>query len=1218
MAQTVCRTLGALHGQRVIHKDINPNNIVLDPEHPTDARLIDFGLASRMSRESVQLQQAGHWVGTLAYISPEQTGRMNRPVDYRTDLYSLGATFYHALTGVPPFDTRDPMELVHAHMARAVVPPSKLRPEVPQALDEIVLKLMAKAPEDRYQSADGVAADLSLVARLMQEGALGGVFRAGERDALGKFLIPEHLYGRQAQVDGLMEVFGRIERARCALVLVEGIAGAGKTALIQEVLKPITRARGNYVRGKCDPLRRNVPYASLLQGLEPLVASLLTLDEGALAQWKGKLAEALGPNGALITRLLPALEHVIGPQPEPGELTPGEAQNRFNRVFRSFLMAFAGADHPLVVALDDLQWADSATLKLLEVLLAGGDTSHLLIIGSAREEEVDAAHPLTHMLESLRKAAVDVTRLHIGPLKREDVLALLRDTLRRDALTDGTEKSAQDDADLVALADLLLDRTQGNAFFLNQLLLAFHQDGALRFDLQTRLWTWDLGQLKRAGYRSGVEGLIAGKILRLPPQTQRALQGAACIGSAFDLATLAKALEMPLGELVSSLNPAITEGLIEARGEAYVLFHQGVDGTEITEGFQASCAFLHDYIRQAAASTLAADARAALHLRLGRLRLAATTDQPEALEAALFDILGHFHQATAALITDPTERLSLAKLALRAGKKARDAVAFDAAAKHLAFGAAMLGDGAQTTDPAPDPALAFELLTELGRCHYLTGAFTEAEAIFERLLASTTDPLARAHVVTIKLTLYLNVGRLADVVEQGLQALAIFGHEIPGEPGGDLIGAELTAVLGLMANRDIDSLKDLPPMSDLGQFSAVALMFFACIASYLSGRTALWQVLVLRMVRTCIEKGNTPFGAYAYPAMAMIVGPGLGDYKAAHAWGRVGVDVGERSGSLSFRCVANFLMGCFIDYWGRPLRDSVTVMEQAFQDGLDSGNLIYCAYCLSGIGIAAAGSGQPLSELAQRANQGWVFSRKIQYDDIAQYYPIYQQYIRALSGKTRAPTSLSDDAFDEDAFLAQLVPRSFHVPRHVMHILKMQLCYLFGDLEGAQRQAEASEGLLAVSFALHHATDHHLYRALVEAAAAGGPDATPAQVEAAIARVEAAHKQFCTWAANAPANFGHKVKLLGGGESPALLATKSALSTPTSKPPPKPAPKGFCRLRPSPASASACFTSSTSAPARPSSTSTTPPRPTPAGVQPPRPASLLSATACAPIKSLSP
>jgi predicted ATPase/serine phosphatase RsbU (regulator of sigma subunit) len=1116
MAQALSRSLDALHAQGIVHKDINPNNVLLPADHPGACRIIDFGLSSRLSRETSLVQQHyGGWVGTLAYISPEQTGRMNRPVDYRTDLYSLGATLYHALTGSPPFDTQDPMALVHAHMARAPLPPSRVKPDlqIPSALDAVLLTLLAKAPEDRYQSAAGLAADLSLIARDLSSPELL-TFTPRQRDAWDHFSIPDKLYGRDAEVAALLAAFDRVERAEelAAFVLVDGEAGCGKTALIQAVLQPLTRARGHLIRGKCDPLQRDTPYAALVQGLHDLTHALLSADEQTVARWRARLIAALGPNGQLITRIIPALALIIGPQPEVADLPPAESQNRFHSVFRSFLKAFAAPEHPLVIALDDLQWADTATLKLIEALLCGADdTSHLLFITSARPEGLDPAHPLTSTLGALDRAGVEVTRLHLNPLRLADVSVLLSDTLRRD------------DAAVGALAALLLDRTQGNAFFLSQLLLALHQDGALRFDTTARRWEWDLDILKRAGFRQDVSSLLAAKVQRLPALTQRALIAAACIGTTFSPRALASALEQPLSATLDALHEAIRAGLIEPRGDAFLLFASSGSAELEDDGAEAHgvVSFFHDHIRQAALSGADPQTLATFHLRLGRARLASVTTAEEATsDAALFSVLGHFEQAQA-LLTDPTERLRLARLALRAGQKAIASIAYDAAATHLAFGADMLGDAQARW--AADPALTFSLLIELARSRYLTGAFSDANALFIDLLAHASDPIARAHVVTIKMTLDLNTGRLAEVIEQGLISLALLDHLIDPSPAPEAIGAHLTAVLGLIPNGadSIDALIDLPPMTDPRHLSAMAIMFFGAIASYLSGRTSLWQVFVLRMVHTSITHGSSPFGAYAYPAMGMIAGPGLGDYKAGHAWGRLGVEIAERSANPSFRCVANFLMGCFIDYWGRPLRDGIPILEQAFQDGLDSGNLIYCAYCLSGIAIAAVADGQPLSVLAERVPVALAFSQKIQYDDIAQYYPIYQQFMRALEGRTASPTSLSDADFDEEAFLAQLLPRSFPVPQHVFHILKLQLAVLFGDLSAARASAAASEALLPVSFSLHHATEHHLYRALLDAL-----DPCPADAAAARARLDAARALFAQWAEAAPANFLAKQRLL--------------------------------------------------------------------------------------------
>ncbi len=557
IAIRIAGILGQIHGASVIHKDINPSNIVFNPE-TGQLKIIDFGISTVLPREKPVIRNPNVLEGTLAYISPEQTGRMNRSLDYRTDFYSLGVTFYELLTRKLPFETHDALELAHCHIARIPGPPHELNPGIPEKISEIVLKLMAKTAEDRYQSAFGLKADLQKC--LDQLNSTGAVrdFEIGQGDFSGIFQIPEKLYGREQETETLVQAFERASSGTTELMLVTGYPGVGKSAIVNEVHKPITEKRGYFISGKFDQYQRDIPYYAFIQAFKEFVSMVLAEKEKELAAWKEKILKAVGNIGKVLTDVIPNLELVIGNQPDIPELAPAETRNRFNYVFENFVKAVSQEEHPVVLVLDDLQWADSASLNLLRVLMGDHENQHLLFIGAYRDNEVSPSHPLMMALEEMKKESAVVSTITLQNLCFENVSNLISDALQYPG-------SVQE------LAALVCEKTQGNAFFVHQFLKSLYEENLLRFEHPPSVenkggWQWDISEIKKTGITDNVVELMAAKIRKLPAGTQEVLKLAACIGNRFDFETLALISEKSQTETSACLMEAMADGLIIETG----------------------------------------------------------------------------------------------------------------------------------------------------------------------------------------------------------------------------------------------------------------------------------------------------------------------------------------------------------------------------------------------------------------------------------------------------------------------------------------------------------------------------------------------------------------------------------------------------------------------------------------------------------------------------
>ena len=751
LAIGIASALREVHNHGLVHKDIKPGNILVN-RATGEVRLTGFGIASRLPRERQPPAPPELIAGTLAYMAPEQTGRMNRIIDSRSDLYALGVTLYQMLTGHLPFTAADPMEWVHCHIARKPVPPAERLETIPAPVSAIVMKLLAKTVEDRYQTAAGLERDLR---RCLGEWEVRGridTFPPGQHDVPDRLLIPEKLYGRAHEVETLLAAFDRVVKSGAPeLVLVSGYSGIGKSSVVHELHKVLVPPRGLFASGKFDQYKRDIPYSTLVQAMQSLMRSLLGKSEGALTTWRETLRQALGPNGRLMTDLVPELSLVIGEQPTVPELSPQDAQRRFQLVFRRFIGVFARPEHPLALFLDDLQWLDAATLDLLENLLTQADVQHLLLVGAYRDNEVDAAHPLRRKLAAIKNAGGKVAEITLAPLSLQDLGHLMADALHSEP-----RRSAP-------LTQLVHEKTEGNPFFVIQFLHALEDEHWLVFDHGAGLWTWDPERIRAKGYTDNVVDLLVGKLTRLPADTQKALQGLASVGHVAAVTMLAMVLATPAEQVEAALRPAVHQGVVERHDGSYQ--------------------FIHDRVQEAAYSLIPDASRTATHLWIGRSLVARTP--PEQLEEAIFEIVNQLNRG-AALMTAHEEREQLAGLNLIAGSRAKRSAAYASALSYLVAGTTLLTDDCWERRHE----LTFTLQLDRAKSEFLTGAPTEAEQRLDELSMHTATTAERASVACLRMDVYITLAENSRAVDVGLDYLRHLGIDWSPHPTEDDVRRE--------------------------------------------------------------------------------------------------------------------------------------------------------------------------------------------------------------------------------------------------------------------------------------------------------------------------------------------------------------------------------------------------------------------------------------------
>jgi predicted ATPase/serine phosphatase RsbU (regulator of sigma subunit) len=1091
--------LAALHGRAIIHKDVKPHHFLVSE---AGLKLIDLGIATRLSSETQAATSANLLEGTLAYMSPEQTGRMNRSLDRRTDLYSLGVVFYHLLTGRLPFEASDPLELVHAHIARAPRPIHELAPHVPRVVADIVLKLMAKAAEDRYQSASGLKADLETCRGQLGEGREMAAFPLGRHDASGELSIPEKLYGRTAELDTLCAAFEGVRRGGCRLLLISGYSGIGKSALVNEIRKHLGKG-GAFVAGKFDQLNRSVPFAALAAASRGLLRSVLAEPPHVLTEVAGRLREAVGRNGKLIADLAPELELVLGPQPPVTPMGPTESQARFELVFRQFLQVFAGEDHPLALFLDDLQWADAASLRLLRQLLTQGQFAHLLVIGAYRNNETTELHPLLLMLGELRKAAVPVDEIVLKPLDLQAVSALVSDTLRLDADT------------VASLVAALLRKTNGNPFFLQQFLTALAEQEVLRFDPAARRWTWDAAGIEAAVASDNVVDLLIARLRRLPDTARQVLTLGACVGQEFDLATLSLIWQRPIGDLTTGLWEALREGLVIPLDASYrYLAESARADIDLGEALHSRYRFLHDRVQQGAYELVGQDERAQIHLRIGRLLLGDTDGEPS--DESLFETVRQLNLG-AALLTTPEERHRLARFNLRAGSRVAGSGAHGSALPLLRRCLELLG-----SDPwAADHETAHRTYLALAECEFMSGNVAGALQALDVAEAHSSTLLERVAGREIRIVMLASATTgMLDAVACGLDTARLLGLEFPADDAGmgPAIGAELAALKGLLADRTIESLLDLPNMADPEKRALVDVLFKTNAPAFMT-RPQVSVLIGLKAVRLAVEHGNAPMSPYFYGNYGIINTATGGELDVSFRFSRLGIDLLQKPGYAEIESSTHFLFGAFNCHWRRPIAVSQEHLRHSVKAGLESGAYLHVAWAvLIGMYYRLYG-GESIPEILAELPQSMELLRRSENPAAQTLLKVLERSLKAISGATAGPTSLDGDGFDEAAFLE--AAKKIRVLWVYYHVIKLPLVFHAGDFRRALELAEAALPLMPGMFFV---TEHALYRSLARAALAA--EETGDARAAALAVLRQEEETFRKWAEASPANHAHRHALV--------------------------------------------------------------------------------------------
>ncbi len=1083
LAIKMATVLQAIHAHGIIHKDVNPSNIVINTDTGR-LQFIDFGLATAISRDHSVQNAPTSLEGTLAYISPEQTGRMNRTVDLRTDFYSLGATFYEMLTGRVPFDSGEAVEVVHSHIAKQPVPPHEIRPDVPRILSRIMLKLMSKNAGDRYQSAEGIRKDLEAC---LKQWTLNGriePFPLAQDDVVRQLTIPEKLYGRELEQRPLHQAFEGARQGFKEMAVISGTAGAGKTALAQELQPRVTKAHGYFISGRYEPSQRSIPYSGIAQAFRELVKLLLTEPPQRLARWKAKLSEAVGENGSLLIEIIPALELILGSQPPAPELGPTETRNRFHGVFRNFVRTLSAREHPLVVFLDNGHVIDAASLTLLQMLMTDPEIRSLLVILAYQSDEIEASHPLLFTLEELKTQQTMLHEIPVKALAPEAIRTFIADALQGEP------------AEIQPLAEVVAEKTDGNPFFMRQFLCALYDDGIVRYDREKHRWTWDMAAIHATGITENVVTLLTERVQTLPAETQDLLKTAACLGREVSPEILMQVCETDEESLFDGVREAFQNGLLIKQ--------------------EANFYFAHDRVREAAYSLLDAEERKRRHLRIGRILSAAARE--DAQEEHVFIIAQHLNQGRE-LLSSKQECLHLAQLNLSAGIRARNSAACDAAADFLRYGLDALPPDAWTEQYE----LALSLFTEGCTVEYLVGRHQEAERHFNEVLSHARRPADKTRVYEAKMNCLETSNKYKDALHIGQEGLRALQWDMPRQGTKGLLLKELLLTKTLLFRRTITTLRHLPALTE-PRHLAIARLLMASVAPAHIADPDYFAIVSLKLLRLSIKYGNSMYAAVAYATYGIMSVGALGDRHGGYQFGRLALEMLERFQARSLKPRVFFGFGAFINHWQRPLKEGLEYLLNAYQSGVESGDFSSAGYGLDIYMYYLLAAGTPVPTLKKSWEQYEDGMKRLGQPNALELYKMWQQVFRCLSGETDTLTMLRGERFDETV----VIPRWKH--ENVLTFLgqyiamKMLLCYLAGEYEEGLAAAKEGRAYLGGVMGMMAVVHYHFYSALTLLARC---PAVSASVRRKYFRtIRRCHRKLQRWAQDAPENFEHLVLLV--------------------------------------------------------------------------------------------
>ncbi len=1101
MALDIIVILGEIHAANIIHKDINPYNILMNPL-TGKIKIIDFDLATSMSHETPGITAPDVLEGSLAYISPEQTGRTNRILDYRTDFYSLGVAFYEILCRQCPFESTSPLELVHSHIAKQPVPPSHMSHTIPGPISDIVMKLMAKNAEDRYQSTWGIKADLEECRNQLNANDKITPFSLGKHDISDTLLFPQKLYGRENETIAIKAYLVNVSRGACEFLMIQGASGIGKTTLVRNVCKPLTLQRGHFISGKSDRFRRDVPYIAFVNAFRELIQQILTESDFNLTGWKEKIRSVLGPNGQIIIHVIPEVELIIGPQPPVPELGSMETQNRFKLVFKNFIRLFCGPDHLLVIFLDNLQWIDSASLNLIEQIMDDNTIGYLFLIGAYRPGEVEPVHPLPLAMARIETQGRTINRLPLSPLTLSQTIELISGSLQ-------TKKNR-----ITELAELSLKRTGGNPFFIVEFLKSLNAKKYLSFNFTNLEWEWDLPEIKALGFSNHIVDLMIKRFELLGKSTRKTLQIAACIGHTFELGMVAVIFSKPEKETLVLLHDAIREDLVIPLSDNYKIIE--LDVRHSTAGLSVKFRFAHDRIHLAAYSLLSDQEKRDIHFQAGQYLLQNSSQRQ--LKEKIFDIVNHLN-VSIELITGKSEMDRLSRLNLMAARKAKASAAYEQGFHYLKTAIELL----KSDSWKRDYEITLSIYLEAAESAYLCSEFTEMKGYIAIVMEQARTLLDKVKAYEILIEADKAQYRLKEALATANTVLKLLGVVLPQRPNKLSIMLHLAGTMLLMAGKQIETFVDLPKMKEPTKLASMRIMTTISSAAYFANPD-LFPLLVFKQIVFSIKFGNAKESGFIYALYGLILCGVVGDITKGHKFGLLALEVQERLQANRYKAKTYNMVNGFISHWKNHIRETITPLANTFQSALDTGDWEYAGHAAFFNSFHFFVSGMELSQVNREMVKNSQAIANIEHEVSSHLHGIYRQVVSNLRGKSQHAERLKGDHYDEFRMLPIHQKADDKTTLYNLFFNKSYLCFIFENYPPALTNASMAKKYLDACVGTFAVPVFYFYESL--AMLAVYRDSKRKEQKRITSKIAANHRKMKKWAHHAPMNHLHKLHLI--------------------------------------------------------------------------------------------
>jgi predicted ATPase/class 3 adenylate cyclase len=1069
VARQLTDILTYVHSQGIIHKDINSNNILISDSNKVKA--IDFGISSNFMNEEQDVLIPDKIEGTLTYISPEQTGRTSYAITAGSDLYSLGIVFYEMLSGKLPFDSADPLEVIHFHLSRTPAALSKIISGLPKGIEHVINDLLEKVPDDRYQSAAGVKSDLIELEELISQGKSTNYFKTKLKDRGGRFRKTQRLYGRETEIKALLDAYDHLGQSRSLLVLVSGYSGVGKSAVIKQLQKPISEKKGLYLSGKFDQFKRNIPYFAFIEAFDELIKNILSQSDDKIAIWKSKILKVLDTNASLITEVIPDLEHIIGQCPPAFKLQPAEQEFRFRLVLLDFVLCFSSEDAPLVIFLDDLQWSDLPSLNLLERILNHPGEQQVLVVGTYRSNEVTDAHPLRITIQNIKDEGIQVKDIALQPLDEPTTLQIVFDSFGMSA-----EQANE-------LGKHVYSKTKGNPFFVNRFLQTLY-DNRFVYLNSFGNWNWDQKAIETLDYTDNVIDLMTKELTKLPENTQSLMSKASVIGNTFNLTTLSHLTGTTHLDVFQILQPALSAGYILPTSQNYrslTLYDQrfkaefDLQADALANNFK----FLHDRVQQASYAIITEQQRDEIHLQTARVIYNHTPQNK--INDYIFDIASHYSESLT-LVSSPDEKLQIARIFLLAGTKAKDSTSYDVAVRYLNLAKSLLDESSWEKNYD----LTFKVYSELSECEYLNNNHEGAERLFEQTRIHAKTKLEKLKTYYVHSSLYLKIGNTSKSLQLGREAMKLYDIRFPESKQAIKATAimELSKYLLLFSTKykNVEKLYHFKECKD-PEIIAINQFLIDLSTSAYQENQDLMLVVVLRIIRFYLKYGFTDASDWGFAGLSTVVYSALGMHEKGFKLWNLTIKLHLRTRSPLIKNKEDYTINAFHSHWGRPLQETADEFTYLVKSSLVNGDPGFAAYSISELFWKRTASGMPLQEVVESTKD------YIQYLDrtkngIGQDFttPVLNMVL-CLLGKSSGEGMWQSEKFNSSQFLDHLITVGNKTSLGFYYNARLPLYYFFHDYNSGLKWLDEGEPYQTFLLGHHCVSEWSFYSNLLISAA---------------------------------------------------------------------------------------------------------------------------------------